>query len=71
MGNCFYEVKFDNVEESNFFKYHEDAAAFLLEAYFDDNDVLEEEYIMDVNNQVADNDEIEGYGRIIERWFDD
>ena len=57
--SSFYEVKFDNVEESNFFKYHEDAAAFLLEAYFDDNDVLEEEYIMDVNNQVADNDGID------------
>lgn len=69
MSDIFYEVKFYNVEESNFFRDHESAAAFLLEAYFNDNDIMDEEYIMDVNNQVADNDEIEGYGYIAERLF--
>lgn len=71
MSEVFYKVAFINSDEEHFFHSHEEAAAFLLEAYFEDNEIVEEEYIIDINNQVADNDEIEGYGQILDCWFDD
>jgi len=68
----FYKVKLCNVEHENYFVDYENAANFLLNAYFDDtNDVTDEDGAMDINNEVADTGAIEGYGCIEECWFDD
>lgn len=68
----FYKVKFCNVEQENYFVDYENAASFLLDAYFDDtDDVTDEDGAMDINNEVADTGAIEGYGYIEECWFDD
>ena len=55
MNDTFYKVKFDNSDQEVFFKDYANAAAFLLESYFDD----------------SDSETIDGYGCIKECWFDD
>ena len=61
----FYMVSFEATGEYYFFREHEDACAFLLDAYFDDEEVETEDEIMVANNAVADFGGIEGYG-----WVD-
>ena len=70
MNDTFYKVKFDNSDQKVevFFKDYANAAAFLLESYFDDSEVMDEESIMAINNEVADSETI---GCIKECWFDD
>lgn len=70
MGDSFFRVSFEGVSEDYFFHDHEDAAAFLLESYFDDYDVESEDDVAVVNNEVADTDGIESYGWIDELWFE-
>lgn len=69
--NTFYKVTFYSSSQENFFRNYENAAAFLLESYFDDSEFTDEETIMDINNEVADTGAIDGYGCIEECWFDD
>ena len=71
MNDTFYKVKFNNSDQEVFFKDYTNAAAFLLESYFDDSEIMDEENIMAINNEVADTGAIEGYGCIEECWFDD
>lgn len=71
MNDTFYKVKFDNSDQEVFFKDYANAAAFLLESYFDDSEIMDEESIMAINNEVADSEAIDGYGCIEECWFDD
>ena len=70
MGDNFWRVSFEGISEDYFFHYHEDAAAFLLDSYFDDFDVETEDEAVAINNEVADTDAIEGYGWIDEMWFE-
>lgn len=70
MGDTFYKVTFVGSSDEYFFHYHEDAAAFLLESYFDESNIIDESEIMEANNEVADNDAIESYGQIDECWFE-
>ena len=70
MGDSFFRVTFEGISEDYFFHYKEDAAAFLLESYFDDFDVETEDEVAAINNEVADTDGIESYGWIDELWFE-
>lgn len=70
MGDTFYRIKFEGLSEEYFFHNHEDAVAFLLEAYFDDYDVDSEEEVIAINNEVTDTNMIESYGFIDELWFE-
>ena len=67
MGDAFYRVSFVGSSEEYFFHNKEDAAAFLLESYFDEYNVETEDEVIAVNNDVADNDSIESYGYIDEK----
>lgn len=67
----FYRVVLENSGEDYFFKTYEDAAAFLLEGYFDDFSPEEESEIINTNTFLADNKYIEGYGWITEENFED
>ena len=70
MGETFYRVTFEGSSEEYFFHDREDAAAFLLESYFDEYNCETEDDIVAINNDVADNDMIESYGFIDECWFE-
>lgn len=70
MGDSFFRVSFEGISEDYFFHDKEDAAAFLLESYFDDFDVETEDEAVAINNEVADTDSIESYGWIDELWFE-
>jgi len=70
MGENFYRVTFYDSSENYYFHNHENAAAFLLESYFDDYEVSNEEDVIAINNEVADTDMIESYGFIDECWFE-
>ena len=70
MGEEFYMVNFETTGDFYFFHDHEDACAFLLESYFDDNEIETEEDCVDVNNQVADYNGIENYGWIDKVYFE-
>ena len=63
--NRFYMVSFEASGNFYFFHDHEDACAFLLESYFDENDIEDEKECVEINNAVADEGGIEGYG-----WVD-
>ena len=52
MSDNFYRVGFEGISEDYFFHDHEDAATFLLEAYFDDYNVESEEEVIAINNEV-------------------
>ena len=67
----FYMVSFEATGNFYFFHDHEKAAAFLLESYFDDTLVENEDECIAINNEVADNDGIEDYGWIDKVWFED
>lgn len=70
MGEEFYMVSFETTGNFYFFHDHEDACAFLLDSYFDDNEIETEEDCVDVNNQVADYNGIENYGWIDKVYFE-
>ena len=70
MGENFYRVGFEGMSDDYYFHDKENAAAFLLESYFDDFDVGTEEEVIAINNEVADTDMIENYGWIDELWFE-
>ena len=70
MSDSFFRVSFEGISEDYFFHDKEDAAAFLLESYFDDFDVETEDEVVAINNEVADTDAIESYGWIDELWFE-
>lgn len=70
MEDSFFKVNFEGISENYFFHFKEDAAAFLLESYFDDYDVETEDEVTAINNEVADTDGIESYGWIEEVWFE-
>ena len=67
----FYRVKFEDNDNEYFFHDHENAAAFLIESYFDDNDIESEDDVMAVNNEVADFNMISLYGYIDKLLFED
>ena len=71
MSESFYRVSFEQSGDAYFFHNHESAVEFLLESYFDDYEVKNEEEVMEVNNEVADTDAIESYGSVDEVWFED
>ena len=54
-----------------FYKDYEKACAFLLDSYFDDNEVTDEKEVIAINNLIADNGYIEDYGYIDEVEFED
>lgn len=70
MGDSFWRVSFIGIGNDFFFRNYEDAAAFLLESYFDDNDIESEDDAIEINNQVAEENGIDGYGYIDEMWFE-
>ena len=70
MGENFYRVSFKDINDEYYFHDKENAAAFLLESYFDDFGVETEDEVIAINNEVADTDMIEDYGRIDELWFE-
>jgi hypothetical protein len=65
----FYSVTFNN-EQPYYFRDLENASAFLLEAYCDDHDDLNEEQLAAVNEEVADTWCIDKYGVINECYFE-
>ena len=67
----FYRVVLDGVEEHYFFRNHEHACAFLLESYFDDFEVEDEEEIAQININVKEYDSIDDYGYIESVFFED
>lgn len=70
MGESFYRVSFKDISDEYYFHDKENAAAFLLESYFDDFGVGTEDEVIAINNEVADTNMIEDYGRIDELWFE-
>ena len=70
MGDSFYCVSFEDIGDNYYFRNHEDAAAFLLESYFDDFNIETKEEVIAINNQVADFDMIENYGWITIKFFE-
>lgn len=70
MDDSFYRVVFEGISDSYYFHDKENAAAFLLDSYFDDFGVGTEEEAIAINNEVADTDMIESYGWIEELWFE-
>lgn len=70
MGDSFWRVSFIGISDDYYFHNYEDAAAFLLESYFDEIDVESENDVIDVNNQVAEENGIENYGYIDEMFFE-
>lgn len=70
MGDSFWRVSFLGISDEYFFKTYEDAATFLLESYFYDNDIESEEEVININNQVAEENSIDNYGFIDEMWFE-
>lgn len=66
----FYKVTL-NGSINYYFKDYENAAAFLLESYFDDNEVTSEEEVTAINEEVADYSRITDYGYIEEVEFED
>lgn len=70
MNDNFWRVSFIGTSNDYFFHNYEDAAAFLLESYFDECELEDENTVIDINNQVAEENGIDGYGYIDEMWFE-
>ena len=70
-NNEFYRVILDGVEDHYFFHNHEHACAFLLESYFDDFEVEDEDEIEQINENVQNYDSIDDYGYIETVCFED
>ena len=70
MGDSFFKVGFEGIAEDYFFHFKEDAVAFLLESYFDDYEIENEDEVMAINNEVADTNMIVNYGWVEEVWFE-
>ena len=70
MGDSFWRVRFVGISDDLFFHTYEEAAAFLLEAYFDENNVESEDEVIAINNQVAEENGIDNYGYLDEMWFE-
>ena len=67
---CFYRVVLGG-DPDYYFRSYESAAAFLLESYFDDNEIKTEEEVIAANEEVADYGRITDYGYIEEVEFED
>lgn len=70
MNDEFYMVSFEATGDFYFFHNHEDACAFLLDSYFDDEEVETEEDCVTANNEVADYGGIDGYGWVDKVYFE-
>lgn len=69
MDDEFYMVSFEATGDFYFFHDHEDACAFLLDAYFSDVNVENEDDCVVANNEVADHDGIQDYGWVDKVFF--
>ena len=70
MGDKFYKVKITDCYDDFFFHDYEDAAAFLLESFYDDFYDLDEGQLAEANEQLAETSQIEDYGAIYECYFE-
>lgn len=70
MNEEFYMVSFEASGNFYFFHNHEDACTFLLDSYFDDNEVETEDECVVINNEIADYGGINGYGWVDKVYFE-
>lgn len=70
MNEEFYMVSFEASGNFYFFHNHEDACTFLLDSYFDDNEVETEDECVIINNEIADYGGINGYGWVDKVYFE-